>query len=180
MMKLKIQYFGHLMQRNDSFKKILMLGKIEGRRRGYNRGWDGWITSPSLWTWVWASSGRWWWTGKPDMLQSKGLQRVGRDWTELNLQNSKNDPVYIVRALPKTKHTVLIKNTLWFILPGHEDREENGNPLQYSCLENPVDRGAWWAAVYGVAQSQTWVNWLSSSNSSRTWRRDKKINPEVK
>ena len=38
--------------------------------------------------------------------------RVGRDWTELNLQNSKNDPVYIARALPKTKHTVLIKNTL--------------------------------------------------------------------
>ena len=38
MMKLKLQYFGHLMQRNDSFKKILMLGKIEGRRRGYNRG----------------------------------------------------------------------------------------------------------------------------------------------
>ena len=57
MMKLKLQYFGHLMQRNDSFKKILMLGKIEGRRRGYNRGWDGWMASPSLWEWVWASSG---------------------------------------------------------------------------------------------------------------------------
>ena len=39
--------------------------------------------------------------------------------------------------------------------------EGNGNPLQYSCLENPVDRGAWWAAVYGVAQSWTWLKWLS-------------------
>ena len=43
--------------------------------------------------------------------------------------------------------------------------EGNGNPLQYSCLENPRDRGAWWAAVYGVAQSQTWLKRLSSSNS---------------
>ena len=41
--------------------------------------------------------------------------------------------------------------------------EGNGNPLQCSCLENPRDRGAWWAAVYGVTQSQTWLKWLSSS-----------------
>ena len=41
--------------------------------------------------------------------------------------------------------------------------EGNGNPLQCCCLENPRDRGAWWAAVYGVAQSQTWLKWLSSS-----------------
>ena len=43
--------------------------------------------------------------------------------------------------------------------------EGNGNPLQYSCLENPRDRGAWWAAIYGVAQSQTRLKWLSSSSS---------------
>ena len=44
--------------------------------------------------------------------------------------------------------------------------EGNGNPLQLSCLENPRDGGAWWAAVYGVAQSQTWLKQLSSSRSS--------------
>ena len=44
--------------------------------------------------------------------------------------------------------------------------EGNGNPLQYSCLENLRDRGAWWAAVYGVAQSWTWLKQLSSSSSS--------------
>ena len=43
--------------------------------------------------------------------------------------------------------------------------EGNGNPLQCSCLENPRDRGAWWAAVYGVTQSRTWLKWLSSSSA---------------
>ena len=48
--------------------------------------------------------------------------------------------------------------------------EGNGNPLQCSCLENPRDRGAWWAAIYGVTQSQTWLKWLvSSSSSSSSW-----------
>ena len=50
---------------------------------------------------------------------------------------------------------------------GHTpSREGNGKPLQYSCLENPRDRGAWWAAVCGAAQSRTWLMWLSSSSSS--------------
>ena len=57
MLKLKLQYFGHLLWRTDWFEKTLMLGKIEGRRR---RGWDGWMASPARWTWVWASFGSWW------------------------------------------------------------------------------------------------------------------------
>ena len=82
MLKLELWYFGHLMQRADSLEKTLMLGKIEGRRRRGDRGWDGWMASPSQWTWVWASSGRWWQgrTGKPGVLQSMGSQRVGQDW----------------------------------------------------------------------------------------------------
>ena len=53
--------------------------------------------------------------------------------------------------------------------------EGNGNPLQCSCLENPRDGGAWWAAVYGVAQSRTWLKWLSSSsNSRRSYRSSQK------
>ena len=85
MLKLKLQYFGHLMWRTDSFEKMLMLGKIEGEGEGNDKGWDGWMTSPTRWTWVWVSSRSWWWTGKPGMLQSMGLQRIGHDWvTELN------------------------------------------------------------------------------------------------
>ena len=49
--------------------------------------------------------------------------------------------------------------------------EGNGNPLWCSCLENPRDGGAWWAAVYGVTQSRTWLKRLSSSSSILWWRR---------
>ena len=56
--------------------------KVGGK--GDDRGWDGWMASPTLWTWVWVSSGNWWRTGKPIVLQSMGLQRVRQDWmTEL-------------------------------------------------------------------------------------------------
>ena len=70
----------------DSLEKTLMLGKIEGGRR---RRWQR-MRSPTQWTWVWITSGNWWWTGKPDVLQSMGSQRIGHDWvkeltrTELN------------------------------------------------------------------------------------------------
>ena len=68
MLKLKLQYFGHLMWKTDSSEKTLMLEEIEGRRRGDDRGWDGWMASLTWWTWVWASSKSWWWTGKPGVL----------------------------------------------------------------------------------------------------------------
>ena len=57
MLKLKLQYFGHLMRRTDTLEKILMLGRLKARGKGDERGWDGWMTSPTRWTWVWASWG---------------------------------------------------------------------------------------------------------------------------
>ena len=85
MLRLKLQYFAHLMWRADSFEKILMLGKIEGRREGDDGGWDGWMASPTQWTWVWVDSGCWWWIGRPGVLWFTGSQRVRHDWaTELN------------------------------------------------------------------------------------------------
>ena len=88
MMKLKLQYIGHLMLRTVSFEKTLMLGGIGGRRRG-RWGWCGWMSSPTQWTWVWVNSRSWWWTGRPGVLQSLSSQRVEHDlvteikWTEL-------------------------------------------------------------------------------------------------
>ena len=89
MLKLKLQYFGHLMQRTDSLEKTLMLGKIEGRRR---RGWQRmrWLDdiTDSMDTSL-SSSGSWWWTEKPGVLQAMGSQRVWRlsNWTDWETRN---------------------------------------------------------------------------------------------
>ena len=102
MLKLKLQYFGHLMWRTH-WKKALRLRKIEARRGRQRMRWLDGITDLM------------------DMSLSKLQELVG---------------------------------------------EGNGNPLQYSCLENPMDRGAWWAAVCGVTQSQTRLKRLSSSSGN--------------
>ena len=54
--------------------------RLKAGGEGDDRGWDDWMASPTRWTWVWASSGSWWWTGKPGVLLSMGLQRVRHDW----------------------------------------------------------------------------------------------------
>ena len=84
---MKLQYFGHLMRRVDSLEKTLMLGGLGAGGEEDNRGWDGWMASPTRWTWVWVNSEGWWWTGRPGVLWFMGSQRVRTqlsDWTELN------------------------------------------------------------------------------------------------
>ena len=85
MLKLKLQYFGHLIRRTDSLEKTLMLGKIEGRRRRGRqrmRLLDDITDSMDMGL---GDSRSWWWTGRPGVLQFMGSQRVGHDWvTELN------------------------------------------------------------------------------------------------
>ena len=80
MLKLKLQYFGHQMWRTDSLGEKSLRQEEKGMTED-----DGWMTSLTQWTWVWASSGSWRWTEKPGILQSMGSQRVRNDWaTELN------------------------------------------------------------------------------------------------
>ena len=71
------------MWRAHSFEKTLMLGKTEGRKSRGQKGWDGWMASPTQRTWVWANSRRQWRTGKPGVppcFSPWGSQRVGEDW----------------------------------------------------------------------------------------------------
>ena len=85
MLKLKWQYFGHLIWRADSFEKTLMWERLRAGGEGDDKRWDGWMASPTQLIWVWLDSGSWWWTGRPDMLWFMGSQRVGHGWvTELN------------------------------------------------------------------------------------------------
>ena len=80
MLKLKLQYFGHLMGRTDSFEKTLMLGRIEGGRRREQQRLRQLADITNQWTWVWVSLRSLWWTGKPGVLQSMG--RKESDMTE--------------------------------------------------------------------------------------------------
>ena len=120
-----------------------------------------WMASPTRWTWVWVSSGSWWWwAGKPAVLQSTGLQRFGHNWaTELNrTENGTSDkePTCQCRRYKRHRFDPWVGKIPW-------RREWQ---LQYSCLENPMDRAAWQATVCRVAKSWTWLKWLSSSSSS--------------
>ena len=90
MLKLKLQYFGHLMRRMTHLKRPWCWKRLKAGGEGDNRGWDGWIASPTRWTCVWVNSGSWWWTGRPGVLRFMGSQRIGQiwvielNWTELN------------------------------------------------------------------------------------------------
>ena len=100
MLKLKLQSFGHLMWRADSFEKTLMLEILREGREGDDRGWDGWMASPTQWTWMWVDSRSWWWTGRPGVLCFMGSQRVGHHWaTELNWSTL----YFSLKRLNKTK-----------------------------------------------------------------------------
>ena len=70
---LKFQYFGHQMQELIHWKRPSCWERLKVGGEGDNRGRDGWMASPTLWTWVWVKSRSWWWTGKPGVLQSMGM-----------------------------------------------------------------------------------------------------------
>ena len=66
-------------------KRLWCWEELGAGGKGDDKGWDGWMASPTRWTWVWVNSGSCWWTSRPGVLQFMGLQRVGHDWaTELN------------------------------------------------------------------------------------------------
>ena len=136
-----------------------MLGKIEGRRRRGRlriRWLDGITNSKDM---SLQSSGSWWWTEKPGVLQSMGSQRVGHDWVTEELHP-------LLESFPdvsEDKESVCNAGDPGFIPElGRSPGEGNVYQLQYSCLENSMDRGAWWPIVHGIAESDT-TEWLTFS-----------------
>ena len=79
MLKLKLWYFGLWCEELTHLKRPWCWERVKAEGEGDDRGWDGWMASPTQWTWVFVNSGSWWWTGRPGVLQ------IGHDWaTELN------------------------------------------------------------------------------------------------
>ena len=203
MLKLKLQYFGHLMRRATHLKRLWCWKRLKAGGERYDRGWDGSMASLTQWTWVWV------WELVMDRKAwravvhgvTKSLTQLS-DWTELNqtwvllaiifylildiclfiandyrryFRRRQWQPTPVL--LPGKSHGLrsLVGCSPWGRWEsGTTERlhfhfslscigERNGSPLQCSCLENPRDGGAWWAAVYGVAQSQTWLKRLSST-----------------
>ena len=100
----------------------------------------------------------------PAMQEPQGTQvwSLGQaDPLEENMATHSSIPAW---RIPCREEPAKLQSTgLWRV--GHDwSNLGNGNPFQYSCLENPRDRGAWWAAVYGVTQSRTWLTRPSSSS----------------
>ena len=144
MLKLKLQYIGHLMQRHDSLKKILMLERLKAGGEGYDRGWGGWMASPTHWTWVWVNSRSWWWTEA----WLAAVHGVAKSWTRLS---DWTELIFIIT----------IKLSLMFVFMFEEGMATHSSTLTWGI---PMDRGAWRAAVYGVTKSQTWLgDWSQHS-----------------
>ena len=83
---LKLQFFGLMIWRTDYWKRSWCWERLKAGGEGDDRGWDGWMASLTRWTWDWGSSGSWWWTGKPGVLQSMGVAKTQTrmsDWIEL-------------------------------------------------------------------------------------------------
>ena len=155
MPKLKLQYLGHLMWRTDSLEKTLMLGKIKVGREGDYREWDGWMASPTWWTWVWVNPGSWCWTGRPGELQSMGSWRVWYDWvTKLNWTELNSPiPIHFSSLIPKILMFTLAISSF--------------SSVAQSCptLCHPMNRSTSGLPVYHqlLQFTQTHAHWVSDA-----------------
>ena len=135
---LKLQYF--VSKEPTHLKRPWCWGRLKTGGEGCDREWDGWMASPSQWTWVWTNSGRWWGTGRPGVLQSLGLWRVRHHWVPKQQQGA-------LPAIERQRH-----------LPSAS--EETGRGC-YSCCPMPPE-GVQGGVRHSVLQGICWDRSLDS------------------
>ena len=146
------------MPRTDSLEMTLMLGKTEGRRRS---GWQRMRWSLTLWTWIWANSGRWR-TEKPGMLQSMGSQRVGHDWANEQQHGLSNSRVQLWE--PGNEEGRVPKNLCFWIVVLEKTLE---SPLEIKEVK-PVNlkrNQPWMLFRRTDAEAESSILWLPDVNS---------------
>ena len=153
MLKLKLQYFGHLMRRVDSLERPWCweaLGAGGGRD---DRGWDGWMASPTQCTIVWVNSGSWWWTGRPGVLWFMGSQRVGHNWVaELNWTTSWDLKTRIQKALCVFQSWVENSGEAY-----ESDKTERLNWLT-DWLTYEINSQRWDCLINGLTEFLIWIH----------------------
>jgi len=157
-------------------------GKLKAWGEGDNRGSDGWMALPTPWTWVWANSRSWWWTGKPGMLQSMGLQRVGHgwateelSWTELPYLFSQKG-LCLSLSLPwlfpwgVNKRQRLAIYLVSAVISIFESKWDAAAKSLQSCptLCDPIDGSPWGCPIPGILQART-LEWVAISFSN-AWK----------
>ena len=114
------------------WKRSWWLERLRAGGEGDDRGWDGWMASPTLWTWVWVNSGSWWWTGRPGMLRSMGSQWV-RQATELNWTTQ---IVYLIFNCPRLRLAMMSVICLW-----HHGAGRKAGGRTVPGMRAPLDQG---------------------------------------
>ena len=158
---------------------ILGSGRSPGEGNGNppQWGWDGWMASLTRWTWVWASSGSWWWTGKPGVLQSMELQRVEHDWTtELNwwsLYQTFIEYLFYVRHKTRDVTLNILLPETWLLLLGNSEWRGFGyhgeSSLHFDFTVNLLERDECiliqlWAPLH----DEQGLSYLCQDKASRT------------
>ena len=179
MLKLKLKYSGDIYEERTHWKRPWCWERLKARGEANNGGRDSWMASLTQWTWVWVNSRSWWWTGRPDVLQSMGSQRVRQDWaTELNcatdgvtsrLERHKALTACLKKVYPEVLAThcalhwnkpIAKKNVCPLLYPSHSIIIKTNNNTVTPHTKN-VTFGAP-CCIHGVSKSRLGSKWSES------------------